>query len=1058
MPARLVRVLFFLMAPLALMAADLKLGEGGTSRYQIVTPAPHEDSAITDTLHQTARLLQHAFAVRGLDLPIASEADRDPEKPSLYLGDTAFAREHGVQTAELDGWDYVHKLVGEDLILAGRDHAPPSAGERGDPDYLNNVSYRFGTLKAVTEFMHHYLGTRFLYPTGMGLPKNDSPNIREWQVDNVGIHYAAGDSVLIPADLDQQVSVFTRYHTRTNRGADLYDIALNFFPKVDDALLGHSYDRAAPPHLFYETNPEWFALIGGKRYNGTQYCVSNPGFQEQLYNFHKSFLDKGFRSVNVLQPDGFRACQCDDCFKLYDTGNDWGEKLWILHRQLAERIQKDHPDKKVSLVPYTVTKEPPKSFQTFPDNVIIQTVDAISSPTDTFRRWQERYDGEYGVWLHNWIPHLLTRYTPMRTPLFIDDQTNFFHEYEIRGIFRDGRGEAYGMEGPVYYLFGRLMEAPELTAQEAMFEFCDAAFGTGGATMRRFYDRLYHGIELYSQYLGTHGVGWTYRDIYGRGHKHLQDPFQLFSFLYTPSLLEGLDRDLQQAEAKATSPAVEARLALVRREFEWIRLTAKVIHLYQAFELAPSRDIREHLLAAIDERNEVINGYYVDGRRVRPEGMDGWGRVLFPPPGHSATHLRLGYDRYQEPYASTALNWDTEAVRNSPLPGSTRLTVATVNQPLTLESKAWEKAQTHSLEGLPGATTFQVLAGPDHLFVRFQAALPPEHPEYESVGRDGDLTASESFDLYIGPDPAREVFYRFAVGPHPESRFDAARGLIDDPLNLRYNKQDPEWNGDWEYLSQVAGGQWTGLLSIPYATMGTAAPNEDSYWRANAGRVAVAPDGDLHSALWSTAADAKTVGEVAALGDWLFGAKEEAKPATRQEQIKAWRQSYYQKTFVMPPEWKQWENLIDLGDWHFRADPLEKGMTENWQARELETAEWDPIQVPGFWDETPLGRHEGYGWYRTTFTLPEDAKGKTLQIGFGSADEEAWVYINGELAREHTVASTRTSTGTIWETPFTVDVPPEQLTYGGQNTLTVRIRNTAASGGLWRPVIAQLKE
>ncbi|NCA14580.1 MAG: DUF4838 domain-containing protein, partial [Proteobacteria bacterium] len=84
-----------------------------------------------------------------------------------------------------------------------------------------------------------------------------------------------------------------------------------------------------------------------------------------------AWLDEGFQSVDLGQPDGFRACQCEACAKLFDTGGDWSEKLWLLHRKLAERVLAARPGKTVCLMSYILTANPPKSFREFPANTQI---------------------------------------------------------------------------------------------------------------------------------------------------------------------------------------------------------------------------------------------------------------------------------------------------------------------------------------------------------------------------------------------------------------------------------------------------------------------------------------------------------------------------------------------------------------------------------------------------------------------------------------------------------------------------------------------------------------
>jgi len=60
------------------------------------------------------------------------------------------------------------------------------------------------------------------------------------------------------------------------------------------------------------------------------------------------------------------------------------------------------------------------------------------------------------------------------------------------------------------------------------------------------------------------------------------------------------------------------------------------------------------------------------------------------------------------------------------------------------------------------------------------------------------------------------------------------------------------------------------------------------------------------------------------------------------------------------------------------------------------------------------------------------------------------VYINGELAFEHTVASTGLPVETLWTTPFGFD--PKPFLKPGVNDIAVRVHDTIGMAGIWRPV------
>jgi hypothetical protein len=661
-------------------AADIVLAAGGKSDYQLVVPDASPSPAIAACLNQVARLMQTAFKANGFEVPVVTEGKLDPAKPSIYLGNTRFARTKGIDLAQLSGWGYVHQVAGRDIIIAGRDE--PCPGKVEIANARRPAWDRLGTAKGVADFLRQYVGTRFLYPdleARLSLQDAASVNLLE----SPAIEFLPTPAIAVPADLNVRRTPPLDFNVGYPPRGSFYDLANNRFPMIDAVFGCHTYQRAIPPDKYRDTHPEYFALINGqrcckpatKRGEGkAQYCISNPEVQELIYQDLIGWLDRGYATVDLGQPDGFQACQCDNCAKLFGTGSDWSEKLWIFHRTLAERVLKARPEKYVSLMSYVLTETPPKTFKQFPKNTKIMLCGTNEEDIAPWHGYE--VPGGFTSYIYNWCPNMATKYTPMRTPGFVEAQVKRLFTNRVQGIHRDGPGNLYGLEGPVYYVMGRMFDDPENNrAQDLVAEFCAAAFGKASPAMRQFYDRLYHGIELYSDFLGTRAPAWVYHDIYGQRRKYLSDPFQLLGFLYTPDLLESLEKDLTQAEQSADTAKVKLRLALVRREFDYVKSLARVVHLYHAYQIQPDLTLRNRLLDAIDARNAQIAGYYDARGRAQP--MAGWALVLFPPPGHSASHVRLAYNGYQEPLENTPVNWDTKAIRAAPLPDAKRTGVNT---------------------------------------------------------------------------------------------------------------------------------------------------------------------------------------------------------------------------------------------------------------------------------------------------------------------------------------------------------------------------------------------
>ncbi len=1047
-----------------LAAGEIVLLDQGKSDYQIVVPDELPSPALTECLQQTARLLQTAFAANGVEVPVVTETQRTPTKPTIFLGNTKFAAQHGVDLKSLTGWGYVQRVVGRDVIIAGRDHPSPDATS---PARNRRPHWdRYSTAVGVTDFLRRFAGVRFLYPD---VPPTQSIAAAA-KVDllkSPAIEYLATPRIVVPDDWNVRKIPLLEYNTAYPATGGFYDVANNRYPLVDEVFGGHTYERAVPVEKYAQTHPEYFALIGGQRVGAAsggaqaQFCISNPDVQELIYKDMIEHLDRGYQAVDVGQPDGFRACQCEACNKLFDTGNDWNEKLWLFHRQLAERVLKARPGKQVVMVSYIQTAEPPKSFKKFPANTVMMLT---GTNDEDFAPWREaEVPGGFGGYLYNWCPNMGTRYTPMRTPRYVETQAKRLQANHIRSIYRDGPGSLWGLEGPVYYTMNRMYDDPAtMQAKLLVHEFCEAAFGRSAPVMLQFYDQLYHAIELYSEFLGTRNPAWTYHTIYGQRRKFLTDSTQFLAFFYTPSLLESLETQLAAAEKLANSDKIKTRLALVRREFDYLKGVARVAHLYHAYQIQPDLASRDRLLAAIDARNAEVASYY--DARGRTKLGETWAYTLFPPPGHDVHHLKLEHNGYQEPYANSVFNWDTQAMRNAPLPGAKRVTASPASGEITLDAPQWKQVDEFKLGDLPSsasvsrATSCRVLFDATALHVRVESELPAA---LQSRSADQDPTKQESLAVYLSPTSNRELAYRLTVGLRPDAKQDAVTGIIGDPIHPLYGKFDNDWSGEWQYESRFdsATNRWVALVSVPYKTLGVTAPAPGAFWRMNVSRVHLTEAGAVERSVWSATASSKTPDEVNDFGELLFGKAEPVKNAQSSvPPLTKLRQDLYAKTFESPAAWQQLKHVLPqaLGPWSFRKDPLEQGQKQQWYQAAATTAEWTPITVPSFWAENEaIGKFEGYGWYRTTLTLPSDWQGKSVRVHFGSIDEQAWVYVNGELMREHTEASERKSLNELWETPFFAEIPAAKLKRDQPNVLVVRVHNSLANGGLWRPVIVQ---
>jgi hypothetical protein len=1015
------------------------IADKGASDYQIVLPDNFPTPAIAADMQQVARLLQTAFKANRAELTVVAEAERDKAKPAVYLGTTAFARSHGVACK---GWSYVHKAVARDLIIAGCDEPAPGRG----PNAPKGPGFdRIGTAKAVTDFLQQYAGTRFLFPEQGGfVPLSNVAKVD--LLTTPTIEYLPMSRVAVPPDLDVNKTPTLDYDITWPPTVSFYHLAQNRFPTIDATFGGHTWHRAVPStEADFAAHPERFALLGGKRtMTGgeaqIQFCISNPEVQELLYQDLEKHFKQGFQNVDLGQPDGFRGCECEACTKLYGTGSDWSEKVWILHRNLAERAHKAFPDRTVTIAVYAITEKLPKTFKLFPPNVRLGMSGTRDHELAAWRNFGAPQG--FSTYLYYWCPNMMPRYFPMRTPLYVETAAKRLMAAQVHSIARDGNGGiAFGLEGPTYYTMGRMFDGPGThTAKDLVIEYVAAAFGKAAPAMMGFYDQLYNSLEIYARYMATREDGWAFNDMYGRGHKHLSSPESIIAFLYPVELIQGMEKQLALAEKAELGPKSQTRLALVRAEFDYLKGVVNAVHLYNAYQISPDAASLDRLLNAIDARRNAVDQLFAKGN-----GLKGWPFTLFPPSGHSADALKLKHDGYQEPYKSSFLNWDTAAKRNAPLPNAKRMLAVLAKDPVSLDAPQWDNIPPQTITSSTTATQVRAIFDDSRLYLRFDCDLPPD--------ATADAIAKERVEAYLMPAAGSRVTFKFSAGLKPDSRTQAARGLIEDLMNLGYGKFDPLWKAEWTHAAQhdVKAKRLTVMMTIPLRSIPPAAVKSDQNWFVNFQRV-----GPAGASAWSMIPGGAGIEDPRSNGELSFSS---GGNVAASHPLKAEREKSYRETFETPAAWKEQiaqGPVVALSNWRFRADPTEVGAKDGWfKPASYSEAEWLAVTVPSFWAENEaIGPLLGEGWYRATFAMPTVSPGKTLRLLFAGVDEQAWVYLNGKLIGEHSEKSEKKAYTALYDEPFIVEVPADQLQANSPNVLHVRVHNRVGAGGIWRPVHA----
>jgi len=136
------------------------------------------------------------------------------------------------------------------------------------------------------------------------------------------------------------------------------------------------------------------------------------------------------------------------------------------------------------------------------------------------------------------------------------------------------------------------------------------------------------------------------------------------------------------------------------------------------------------------------------------------------------------------------------------------------------------------------------------------------------------------------------------------------------------------------------------------------------------------------------------------------------------------------------------------GMWKFST-----GDSEKWKDPDYDDSQWDNFLVPMQWDMQGLKDYDGYGWYRTRFTIDKRFKDKRLVLLLGKIDDFDETYLNGEFLG---------ATGYMNKNPRWNDYDDEYDTYRAyrfdsdnlnfdkENVIAVRVFDGRLIGGIYK--------
>lgn len=446
----------------------ISLTANGKSEYVIIIP-----SQTTTIDEQSAELLQlYIEKISGCRLAIKKD-NAKPAKMEICIGNT---NRNDFSASAIDADELHLKTEGSKLFLYGGDHK--------------------GTYYAVVELLEKHLNCRIYAPDAEYVPKN------------------ADITIPVLNFTDKPANKLRIVHGKFNENT-----AYKEWMRVDnihevfaDGYYVHTFNRLVPWETYFNTHPEYFAYMNGKRIID-QLCMSNPDVLKLVIDKLKDEMVKqpDKRLWSVSQNDNFSYCQCDKCNAvLAEEGAPSGALLRFVNKVAAQ-----FPDKTISTLAYQFSRSAPKLTKPA-DNVQIMLCTIELNRSKSIER--DPGSQSFVKDISDWGKLTQNIYLWDYTVDFANSVTPFpnLHVLQpnIQFLTRNGAYEHFQQTNTMKgnemselkaYMLARLLWNPDVNIDSVKNVFLEGYYGKAAPYIKQYIDRLETELVKSGEWLDIYG-------------------------------------------------------------------------------------------------------------------------------------------------------------------------------------------------------------------------------------------------------------------------------------------------------------------------------------------------------------------------------------------------------------------------------------------------------------------------------------------------------------------------------------------------------------------------
>lgn len=520
------------------MKSKLTLAEEGRSKYKIIV----SNKASPSEKYAAEELKRFIKIIGEVNIPIFDDRVDLCEK-EILVGDSRHLR-------MLEGLDIDYQGLGDEGFII-----------KTVNQYLVILGGRLrGTLYGVYTFLEKYVGCRWYTSKISRIPRKDRIIIGE--IDHVEIPVLKYREPFYTEAFDGDWAVRNKVNGNFAKLDEKRGGKITYYPFV------HSFDQLIPREL-YNSHPEYFPLIDGKRVDGyAQRCLSNPDVVKLAIKRVKEWIRQhpDAKIISVSQNDTGKWCQCPDCRALDESEGTPAASIINFVNKIAEAIEKEYPDKYIDTLAYQYSRRPPRSLKPR-ENVIVRlcTIECcFSHPIEScdsrenqeFEKdiigWSKLTDNLY-IW--DYVTNFAHYLMPFPNIYSLKPNIRFFIRHHVKGIFEEGNyspgghGEFAKLKS---YLLAKLLWNPDEDIDVLIDEFLEYYYCRAAKPIREYIDLIHSKVKK------------------DNIHVHIFDP-PTSSFL-SDDILMTANNLFDQAEKMAENKEIRLRVKVARLPIQYVMI------------------------------------------------------------------------------------------------------------------------------------------------------------------------------------------------------------------------------------------------------------------------------------------------------------------------------------------------------------------------------------------------------------------------------------------------------------------------------------------------------